>query len=224
MPPLNKTPYQLHVERWGGGCGAGICSTARHVVLARGKVPCDVLFVGEAPGESEDALGSPFVGPAGKLLDRVVAKALDGIEYCSVCRAAGQYRMTVLEETTGKFFCAADHEGRGDPVTVAFTNLVGCIPRDGTKKAGEPDAEDIKKCKPRLEEMIRIARPRVVVAVGKLSVSWLAQGYRDSVKLPAGTKTVSVDHPAFILRANVAQRGLLLQKAEVVIGTAAEDL
>lgn len=32
-----------------------------------------VAFVGEAPGEHEDALGSPFVGRAGQLLDRMIA-------------------------------------------------------------------------------------------------------------------------------------------------------
>jgi DNA polymerase len=32
-------------------------------------MPCDVLFIGEAPGKSEDVVGEPFVGRAGKLLD-----------------------------------------------------------------------------------------------------------------------------------------------------------
>jgi len=34
-----------------------------------------VLFVGEQPGNEEDLLGKPFVGPAGKLLDRCLAEA-----------------------------------------------------------------------------------------------------------------------------------------------------
>jgi len=48
------------------------------VVLARGRVPADILFVGEAPGASEDVVGSPFVGPAGRLLDHIVGLSLDG--------------------------------------------------------------------------------------------------------------------------------------------------
>jgi len=32
-------------------------------------LPCEVLFVGEAPGKSEDAIGFPFVGASGSLLD-----------------------------------------------------------------------------------------------------------------------------------------------------------
>ena len=52
-----------------------ICSEAKQVVFARGRVPADVLFAGEAPGASEDALGKPFVGPAGKLLDHIIERA-----------------------------------------------------------------------------------------------------------------------------------------------------
>jgi len=38
----------------------------------RGFIPFEVLLVGEAPGESEDVLGWPFVGPSGKLLDHIL--------------------------------------------------------------------------------------------------------------------------------------------------------
>lgn len=68
--------YALHVEKWGQGCGGPNCSIAGKIVLARGQLPCDVLFVGEAPGPSEDVIGRPFVGPAGKLLDAIIRKAL----------------------------------------------------------------------------------------------------------------------------------------------------
>jgi hypothetical protein len=44
-------------------------------VLFRGTVPCDLLFVGEAPGQTEDAVGYPFVGRSGKLLDEWIADA-----------------------------------------------------------------------------------------------------------------------------------------------------
>lgn len=41
-------------------------------VFARGNPDADLMFVGEAPGREEDAQGIPFVGPAGKLLDRMI--------------------------------------------------------------------------------------------------------------------------------------------------------
>lgn len=44
-------------------------STRRNLVFGVGDEQADLLFVGEGPGEQEDLLGEPFVGPAGKLLD-----------------------------------------------------------------------------------------------------------------------------------------------------------
>jgi DNA polymerase len=44
-------------------------------VLYRGyahRVPIDVLFVGEAPGQAEHAIGLPFVGPAGDEFDNII--------------------------------------------------------------------------------------------------------------------------------------------------------
>jgi DNA polymerase len=42
-------------------------------VFARGRIDSDLMIIGEAPGADEDRLGEPFVGRAGKLLDRMVA-------------------------------------------------------------------------------------------------------------------------------------------------------
>ena len=39
-----------------------------------GPAPADVMIVGEAPGFNEDRQGEPFVGPAGKLLDTLLAR------------------------------------------------------------------------------------------------------------------------------------------------------
>jgi DNA polymerase len=44
-------------------------------VFGEGPPRAQVLFVGEQPGNDEDLAGRPFVGPAGKLLDRALAAA-----------------------------------------------------------------------------------------------------------------------------------------------------
>jgi uracil-DNA glycosylase family 4 len=44
-----------------------------HVVFGVGDPDADLMLVGEAPGYHEDQQGEPFVGPAGKLLDRLLA-------------------------------------------------------------------------------------------------------------------------------------------------------
>lgn len=61
------------VERWRGCQECPLCTQRDKIVLARGVVPCDVLFIGEAPGVSEDSSGLPFDGPAGCILDAIVA-------------------------------------------------------------------------------------------------------------------------------------------------------
>jgi DNA polymerase len=49
-----------------------LAQTRRTVVFGEGNERADVVFVGEAPGEEEDAQGRPFVGRAGKFLDQMI--------------------------------------------------------------------------------------------------------------------------------------------------------
>jgi uracil-DNA glycosylase family protein len=44
-------------------------------VLGEGPIHPDIVFVGEQPGDQEDLAGKPFVGPAGKLLDKAMEQA-----------------------------------------------------------------------------------------------------------------------------------------------------
>jgi DNA polymerase len=58
-------------------------------VFARGSGKSGVLFLGEGPGEEEDRRGEPFVGPAGQLLDRMIAAmqlARDDVYVCNVVK------------------------------------------------------------------------------------------------------------------------------------------
>jgi uracil-DNA glycosylase len=43
-----------------------------NLVFGEGDPNCDVMFIGEAPGQKEDELGRPFVGRSGKLLDQLI--------------------------------------------------------------------------------------------------------------------------------------------------------
>ncbi|GMQ99813.1 MAG: hypothetical protein BMS9Abin18_0639 [Zetaproteobacteria bacterium] len=57
-----------------GHCTACALSRGRtQVVFGTGNPRADILFIGEAPGHDEDMKGEPFVGRAGKLLDRMLA-------------------------------------------------------------------------------------------------------------------------------------------------------
>jgi len=55
-------------------CTACTLSRGRtQVVFGTGNPHADILFIGEAPGRDEDIKGEPFVGRAGKLLDRMLS-------------------------------------------------------------------------------------------------------------------------------------------------------
>ena len=49
--------------------------TGTQTVFGEGTSKADVVFVGEQPGDQEDLQGKPFVGPAGKLLDKALEDA-----------------------------------------------------------------------------------------------------------------------------------------------------
>ena len=51
-------------------------------MFGAGNADADLMFIGEAPGADEDRLGLPFVGRAGKLLDRLLGEI--GLERADV--------------------------------------------------------------------------------------------------------------------------------------------
>lgn len=54
-------------------CGE-LAATRKTVVFGNGNADADLMFVGEAPGASEDEQGLPFVGRAGQLLDQLLGE------------------------------------------------------------------------------------------------------------------------------------------------------
>jgi uracil-DNA glycosylase family protein len=55
--------------------GCDLYQDATQAVFGEGPADATVLVVGEVPGDQEDRQGHPFVGPAGKLLDRALLDA-----------------------------------------------------------------------------------------------------------------------------------------------------
>jgi len=88
--PSGLTVGQAHVELFGGPLSSlttldeiaravssctrcPLYGTATNPVPGEGSAAADLVCVGEAPGATEDATGRPFVGQAGKLLDKILA-------------------------------------------------------------------------------------------------------------------------------------------------------
>lgn len=187
------TPLQLHLADW-AHCDRCELSQSRHkVVQVRGSIPCDVLFCAEGPGHSEDALGRPMVGPAGKLFDSILDR----------CVPKG--------------------------VTYAITNLIDCIPLgDDGNKTDKPPQEAIEACAPRFLQLIQIARPKLLICVGKEATEWLDVKWAKSIMkgAPDWVRKIpqeSVTHPSYILQAAVAAQGMAKQRCMVLISDAIEE-
>ena len=63
----------------------GLCAQRTQVVVGRGSATADIMFVGEGPGREEDKQGLPFVGPAGQLLDKMIAAMELSQEQAYIC-------------------------------------------------------------------------------------------------------------------------------------------
>lgn len=54
--------------------GCDLYKNATQTVFGEGPAGANVMFIGEQPGDQEDRHGRPFVGPAGRLLDKALAE------------------------------------------------------------------------------------------------------------------------------------------------------
>jgi uracil-DNA glycosylase family protein len=55
--------------------GCELYKDATQAVFGRGRKSAELMLVGEQPGDKEDLEGEPFVGPAGRLLDKALLEA-----------------------------------------------------------------------------------------------------------------------------------------------------
>jgi uracil-DNA glycosylase len=75
-PLIPPRPTLKKLRESAAGCRAcPLWKTGTQTVFGDGSPRSQVMFVGEQPGDQEDKAGAPFVGPAGKLLDRALEEA-----------------------------------------------------------------------------------------------------------------------------------------------------
>src|ERR671922_1567175 len=87
MSPARRPPSAAHdliperpdldsLRAAAAGCTAcDLYRDATQTVFGEGSADAEVMLVGEQPGDGEDRDGRPFVGPAGRLLDRALEEA-----------------------------------------------------------------------------------------------------------------------------------------------------
>jgi uracil-DNA glycosylase len=75
-PLVPDKPSLPKLREAAAGCTAcDLHKTGTQTVFGEGARSAEVMFVGEQPGDQEDLQGAPFVGPAGKLLDKALEEA-----------------------------------------------------------------------------------------------------------------------------------------------------
>lgn len=114
-----------------------LADTRTNIVFGRGNPDSDILFIGEAPGEKEDLSGEPFVGAAGKLLDKfLVAVGLDEDDYYIAniikCRPPKNRDPKPEEEEECINFLR-------EQISVIKPKIIVCLGRISAKKIIKPD-------------------------------------------------------------------------------------
>lgn len=99
IPPTHDLGTLADAAR---GCrGCELYRDAEQTVFGEGPASARLLLVGEQPGDQEDRAGEPFVGPAGRLLDKALAEAginrqqvyvTNAVKHFKFTRAAGSKR------------------------------------------------------------------------------------------------------------------------------------
>jgi DNA polymerase len=189
--------------------GCDLYQHATQAVSGRGPASASVVLIGEQPGDAEDRAGEPFVGPAGKLLDRALGEAGISPEVTYTTNAVKHFRWRP-DPRGGK---RRIHE--------------------------RPDTWQVRACWPWLAAELSRLAPRVVVTLGATAgqalfgssfkvtsergtqISWPAPG-------PSGGRTREVTvvptiHPSAVLRADdrdAAYAGLVsdLRAAAAALG------
>ena len=74
--PVPPRPTPANLREAIQGCRAcELYKGTTQAVLGEGAARAEAMFVGEQPGDREDREGHPFVGPAGRMLDKALAEA-----------------------------------------------------------------------------------------------------------------------------------------------------
>lgn len=132
----------------------------RNIVIGRGTIPAEILFMGEAPGESEDILGEAFVGRSGRLLDKMLWDAL-----LDIYNGTNDYRIDYF-----------------------IVNTILCRPTDckgGTNR--QPKKEEVCKCAENIMTIYKAVKPKIVIFIGKVAEKYYKDEfpYTESIQHPA---------------------------------------
>ena len=158
--------------------GCDLYRDATQAVLGEGPGTAWVALVGEQPGDQEDKAGRPFVGPAGRLLNRALADAGIDRDDTYVTNAVKHFRFTTRGESKRRIHKKPD-----------VGHIVACRPW-------------------LTAELAVVEPQVVVVLGAVAGRALLGPSYRvtkqrgQAVELPEGGIAVGTVHPSSVLRAD----------------------
>jgi uracil-DNA glycosylase len=161
-----------------GRCrGCELYQYATQTVFGQGPRRARIMLVGEQPGDAEDLAGSPFVGPAGKLLRQALAAAEIDPEEIYMTNAVKHFRFSALSA------------------------------RGKRRIHKRPEAVHINACRPWLEAEVRTLKPDVIVCLGAVAARSVfgravsISGERGAFRSSAlSDRTLVTLHPSAVLR------------------------
>jgi DNA polymerase len=92
LPPKDDLKSLREAAKHCEGCP--LYANATQTVFGEGPARARLMLVGETPGDAEDKQGRPFVGPAGKLLDKLLAEAGIDRKQAYVTNAVKHFKWT----------------------------------------------------------------------------------------------------------------------------------
>lgn len=194
-----KELVDRHIADWQDctKCRLGQCPFVINKCFFRGYLPCDVLFIGEAPGQNEDTHARPFIGEAGRCLDDIIKET--------------SRRLTPFPESASTEAQQAWYR-KDNQFRWCITNTVLCLPYDqGSFR--EPAKDEVEACQPRLMEFIELASPKLVCIMGLVA--------HRSLRFLKGVPTIYINHPSWFARLkNSVEKETELKKAAMSLAVA----
>ena len=150
-------------------------------MFSSGDPHAEVMIIGEAPGREEDIQGVPFVGRAGRLLDKMFIQI-------GLTRNKDQLSHNLIK-------------------TAYICNVIPWRPPHNR----DPSADEIEMMLPFLKRHISLIQPKIIVAMGNIScraligqtgITKLRGNWLDFDKTPL----MPMCHPAYLLRNNAAKK------------------
>lgn len=175
-----------------------LCNGRRRVCVRRDGIrnfdsvkPIRLLFIGEAPGATEDGTGIPFTGHSGRVLDQIFQYTTTAFEFCITniicCRP---------KDVTVNLPNNIDSEEQ-------LTNLKPIYEYSNFNR--NPNPTEIIACQPHIDEIIKSYKPQGIVYLGNVA--------RNSYL--TNRKTIHLVHPAYIVRQEYKVRLMRIEARKI---------